>query len=136
MPGRIVRRMAKGAVGVWTKVHFPNGDRVMVSMDRRDIKLYKISRSSALFGRETLATIDIASREELARTSAANVRAELIARGIDAQAAAQLVAPGGTPTEILDTTTALVAFMGQRRRSTSVQLQRGLDALSLMVPST
>jgi hypothetical protein len=59
MPGRIVRRVAKGALGMWTEVYFPNGDRVMVSMARDSIQVWKISRWGALFGRKTLAFVGV-----------------------------------------------------------------------------
>ncbi len=105
-----MRRVEKGALGMWTEVHFPNGDRVMVSMARNEIKIWKISRWGALFGRETLATIDIPSLMAVGRASSSNVRDELVANGVDPQKAAEAVPAGDTPSEVLDTTTALVSM--------------------------
>ena len=57
MAGLVVARVAKGAGGMWTRIAFPNGDQVMVSMARDEIKLLKMKWRGTIPG-ETLATLD------------------------------------------------------------------------------
>jgi hypothetical protein len=54
-----MRRVAKGALGTWSEVAFENGDHVMVSIARDSIRIWKISRWGALFGRKELAGVDM-----------------------------------------------------------------------------
>src|SRR5439155_9909910 len=92
MAGRVVRRVAKTPLGMWTEVHFPNGDRVMVSLARDGMQIWKISRWGALFGRETLATLDPASLAALAATGSTAARDDLVATGaFDEEQASELI---------------------------------------------
>ena len=97
---------------MWTEVHFPNGDRVMVSLAADGMKLWKISRWGALFGRQSLATIDNASLDALAAQASANTRDTLIATGVFDPVQAARVARGSIdPSSRLDTITSVVCAL-------------------------
>lgn len=56
MPGELVGRVAKGGLGMWTRVKFPNGDQVMISMAHTDIRIVKMKWGGA-FPERTLVSL-------------------------------------------------------------------------------
>lgn len=113
MPGQVVKRVAKGKLGMWTEVHFPNGDRVMVSMTQAGIEVLRLKRKIALFGTETLASVDTKALAAFAATSGVRTRDELVGtRSFTKEQAEDLLVSdferNFEASTVLDTITALV----------------------------
>src|SRR5438552_1957063 len=112
MRGRVVRRVAEAPLGMWTEVHFPNGDRVMVSLAKDGLEISKISRWGAVFGRERLGRLEPASLAAFAATSSTRVRDQLVATGaFDKDQASAAVLGSVDLSILLDTITSFVCLL-------------------------
>lgn len=54
MPGKLIAKVAAGEHGMWSRVEFPNGDQVMVSMAAGEVKVLRMRGTVPV---ETLATV-------------------------------------------------------------------------------
>lgn len=97
MPGSVVGRVAKGALGMWTEVHFPNGDRMMVSLASDEMKIWKLSHRLASSARKRSRQSTKASLDALAAQSSGTTRGKLMATAAFSEAEATLTSRSAIP---------------------------------------